>query len=263
MEIRTLKVRALEHYEFAEVDICLMSAGSAVSKEWSPKIAAAGAVVIDNSSAWRMDPDVRCGARGEHARPPRAAARASSPTPTARPSRWWSRSSRCTTPPSIKRIVVSTYQRSGAARARGGRGAVRADARHLRRARARGEDVSQAHRVQRDPDMEGRRGRLLRGGVEDGGRDQEDPRPTIGVSPTTVRVPVVNGHSEAVHVEFHRPMTAERGEGDPARRARRASWSISARPAARHAVEASARIAVFVSRVRDDLPSTTGSSLGA
>ena len=35
-----------------------MSAGGAVSKEWSPKIGAAGAVVIDNSSAWRMDPDV-------------------------------------------------------------------------------------------------------------------------------------------------------------------------------------------------------------
>src|SRR6201986_3047178 len=54
----TLKVRALEHYEFADVDICLMSAGSAVSKEWSPKIAAAGAVVIDNSSCWRYDADV-------------------------------------------------------------------------------------------------------------------------------------------------------------------------------------------------------------
>jgi aspartate-semialdehyde dehydrogenase len=35
-----------------------MSAGGTISKEWSPKIAAAGAVVIDNSSAWRMDPDV-------------------------------------------------------------------------------------------------------------------------------------------------------------------------------------------------------------
>jgi len=42
----------------SDVDICLMSAGGAVSKEWSPKIAGAGAVVIDNSSAWRMDPDV-------------------------------------------------------------------------------------------------------------------------------------------------------------------------------------------------------------
>src|SRR5499427_6632621 len=55
---RTLKVKALEHYDFSSADICLMSAGSAVSKEWSPKIAAAGAVVIDNSSCWRYDADV-------------------------------------------------------------------------------------------------------------------------------------------------------------------------------------------------------------
>src|SRR3982750_893799 len=55
---RTLKVKALEHYDFSDVDICLMSAGGEVSKEWSPKIGAAGTVVIDNSSAWRMDPDV-------------------------------------------------------------------------------------------------------------------------------------------------------------------------------------------------------------
>ena len=55
---RTLKVKALEHYDFAGTDICLMSAGSAVSKEWSPRIAAAGAVVIDNSSCWRYDSDV-------------------------------------------------------------------------------------------------------------------------------------------------------------------------------------------------------------
>jgi aspartate-semialdehyde dehydrogenase len=55
---KTLKVKAIDHYDFSDVDICLMSAGGAVSKEWSPRIAAAGAVVIDNSSAWRMDPDV-------------------------------------------------------------------------------------------------------------------------------------------------------------------------------------------------------------
>src|SRR6201995_177974 len=55
---RTLKVKALEHFDFSTIDICLMSAGSAVSKEWSPKIAAAGAVVIDNSSCFRYDSDV-------------------------------------------------------------------------------------------------------------------------------------------------------------------------------------------------------------
>lgn len=54
----TLKVKALENYDFSDVDICLMSAGGSVSKEWSPKIAAQGAVVIDNSSAWRYDSDV-------------------------------------------------------------------------------------------------------------------------------------------------------------------------------------------------------------
>src|ERR1700735_4914254 len=55
---RTLKVKALEHYDFSDVDICLMSAGRSGAKEWSPKIGAAGTGVIDNSSAWRMDPDV-------------------------------------------------------------------------------------------------------------------------------------------------------------------------------------------------------------
>jgi aspartate-semialdehyde dehydrogenase len=44
--------------DFAGLDIALFSAGGATSKELAPKVAAAGAIVIDNSSAWRMDPDV-------------------------------------------------------------------------------------------------------------------------------------------------------------------------------------------------------------
>jgi len=52
---KVLKVQALDNYDFSDTDICLMSAGGAVSKEWSPKIAAQGCVVIDNSSAWRYD----------------------------------------------------------------------------------------------------------------------------------------------------------------------------------------------------------------
>jgi len=55
---KTLKVKDLETFDFSGVDLVLMSAGGKVSKEWSPKIGAAGAVVIDNSSAWRMDPRV-------------------------------------------------------------------------------------------------------------------------------------------------------------------------------------------------------------
>ena len=55
---KTLKVKALEHYDFSDTDICLMSAGGETSKAWSPKIGAQGCVVIDNSSAWRYDQDV-------------------------------------------------------------------------------------------------------------------------------------------------------------------------------------------------------------
>src|SRR5690606_7267806 len=55
---KTLKVKAMDSYDFSDTDICLMSAGGTISKEWSPKIAAQGCVVIDNSSAWRYDSDV-------------------------------------------------------------------------------------------------------------------------------------------------------------------------------------------------------------
>ncbi|MCR6644611.1 MAG: aspartate-semialdehyde dehydrogenase [Terricaulis sp.] len=55
---KTLKCKDLETFDFSTVDLVLMSAGGTVSKEWSPKIGKTGAVVIDNSSAWRMDPRV-------------------------------------------------------------------------------------------------------------------------------------------------------------------------------------------------------------
>ena len=55
---KTLKCRDLATFDFTGIDFCLMSAGSAVSKVWSPKIGKMGAVVIDNSSCWRYDADV-------------------------------------------------------------------------------------------------------------------------------------------------------------------------------------------------------------
>ena len=86
---KTLKCRALDHYDFSDTDICLMSAGGAVSKDYSPKIGARGCVVIDNSSAWRMDPDVPLIVPEVNAAGPRASARrTSSPTRTARPRNW-------------------------------------------------------------------------------------------------------------------------------------------------------------------------------
>jgi aspartate-semialdehyde dehydrogenase len=55
---KTLRCRDLEQFDFSQVDFCLMSAGSAISKDWSPKIGATGCIVIDNSSCWRYDQDV-------------------------------------------------------------------------------------------------------------------------------------------------------------------------------------------------------------
>jgi len=55
---KTLKVQALDNYDFSGTDIAIMSAGGDISKQWAPKIAAKGCVVIDNSSAWRYDADV-------------------------------------------------------------------------------------------------------------------------------------------------------------------------------------------------------------
>src|SRR5215472_13391290 len=53
-----LKCQDLETFDFSKVDLVLMSAGKTVSKAWAEKIGKAGPIVIDNSSAWRMDPDV-------------------------------------------------------------------------------------------------------------------------------------------------------------------------------------------------------------
>ncbi len=55
---KTLKVKDAEAFDYSTVDLVLMSAGGDISKAMAPKIAASGALVIDNSSAWRMDPDV-------------------------------------------------------------------------------------------------------------------------------------------------------------------------------------------------------------
>lgn len=57
-EEKVLKVQNLADFDFHGVDIALMSAGAGVSEKFAPKIAEAGCVVIDNSSQWRMDPDV-------------------------------------------------------------------------------------------------------------------------------------------------------------------------------------------------------------
>ncbi|MBJ7410024.1 MAG: aspartate-semialdehyde dehydrogenase, partial [Phenylobacterium sp.] len=55
---KIVKCEDVEQFDFSTVDLVLMSVSGSFSKEWSPKIGAAGPIVIDNSSAFRMDPDV-------------------------------------------------------------------------------------------------------------------------------------------------------------------------------------------------------------
>src|SRR5258705_7345203 len=208
---RTLKVKALDHYDFSDVDICLMSAGGTVSKEWSPKIAAAGAVVIDNSSAWRMDPDVPLIVPEVNAD---AVAGFRKKGIIANPN--------CSTAQLvvalkplhdkavIKRVVVSTYQSvSGAGKEA------------MEQLFSQTKSVFQLNEVKATkfpkriafnviPQVDAF--------MEDGYTKEEwkmmaetkkilDPK--IKLTATCVRVPVFVGHSEAVNVEFEEPITVD------------------------------------------------------
>ena len=173
---RTLKVKALEHYDFSDVDICLMSAGGAVSKEWSPRIGAAGVVVIDNSSAWRMDPDVPLIVPEVNAD---AVAGFTKKNIIANPN--------CSTAQlvvalkplhdkaTIKRVVVATYQSVSGAGKDAMDELVLADQGGLHQQRADQQKIPEADRLQRHPrDRRVHGGRLHQGRVEDDDGDQED-----------------------------------------------------------------------------------------
>jgi aspartate-semialdehyde dehydrogenase len=206
-----LKVKALEHYDFSDVDICLMSAGGSVSKEWSPRIAAAGAIVIDNSSAWRYDSDVPLIVPEVNAD---AVAGFRKKNIIANPN--------CSTAQlvvalkplhdkaKIKRVVVATYQSvSGAGK------------------EAMEELFSQTKAVYQIDEIEPKKfpKRIAFNVIphidvfmEDGYTKEEwkmmaetkkilDPK--IKLTATCVRVPVFVGHSEAVNIEFENPISAD------------------------------------------------------
>ena len=208
---KTLKTKALEHHDFSDVDICLMSAGAAVSKEWSLKIAAAGAVVIDNSSCWRYDADVPLIVPEVNAD---AVAGLRKKGIIANPN--------CSTAQlvvalkplhdkaKITRVVVATYQSvSGAGK------------------EAMDELFTQTKAVYTLDEITPKKfpKRMAFNVIphidvfmEDGFTKEEwkmvaetkkilDPK--IKVVATCVRVPVFVGHSEAVNIEFERPITAE------------------------------------------------------
>jgi aspartate-semialdehyde dehydrogenase len=209
---KVLKVKALDYYDFKGTDICLMSAGGKVSKVWSPKIAAAGCLVIDNSSAWRMDrevplivPEVNAGAldhgikKGIIANPNCSTAQlvvALKPLHDAA---------------KITRVVVSTYQSvSGAGK----------DAMDelFRQTRA----VFVADPIEKEKFTKQIAFNVIPHIDEflDSGFTKEEWKmmvetqkildPDIQLTATCVRVPVFVGHSESINVEFERPITAAR-----------------------------------------------------
>ncbi|MBV9863471.1 MAG: aspartate-semialdehyde dehydrogenase [Alphaproteobacteria bacterium] len=206
-----LKVQDLDTFDFRGTDIVLSSPGAKVSAVFAPRAAKAGAVVIDNTSHWRMDPDVPLVVPEVN---PQAIAQYQKRHIIANPN--------CSTMQMvvalkplhdlarIKRVVVATYQSvSGAGRA------------------AMDELFNQTRSVYvNDPMKREQFTKQIAFNViphidvfmEDGSTKEEwkmvvETRkildPDIAVTATCVRVPVFIGHAEAVNVEFARPITEE------------------------------------------------------
>lgn len=251
---RTLKCQALEHFDFRGADIALMSAGSAVSAEWAPKIAAQGAVVIDNSSRWRLDRDVPLVVPEVN---PGALANYTKKNIVANPN--------CSTMQmvvalkplhdlaTIKRIVVSTYQSaSGAGR----------DAMDELFAQTKAIYVNDPVTPKAFPKQIAFNVIPQIGEFMDSGFTQEEFKmmaetqkildPAIQVVATCVRVPVFVGHSESVSVEFEGPVTAEQARG--ILRNAPGCQVIDKREDGAYVcpIEAAGEDAVFISRVRKD-----------
>src|SRR5438552_2840523 len=209
---RTLKTKALEHFDFSVVDICLMSAGSTVSKEWSPRIAAKGAVVIDNSSCWRYDSDVPLVVPEVNAD---AVVGYTKKNIIANPNCQTMQMVVALKPlhdhATITRVVVATYQSvSGAGK----------DAMDELWSQTKGKYVPGQEVEPKKFPKEIAFNCIPYCGtfMEDGYTSEEwkmvaetkkilDPK--IKVTATCVRVPVFVGHSEAVNLEFARPITAD------------------------------------------------------
>jgi aspartate-semialdehyde dehydrogenase len=255
-----LTVRPVSADAFSGVDLALFSAGSGPSKEWAPIAAKAGALVVDNSSAWRMDPDVPLCVPEVNlaaARNPKKGIVANPNCSTIqmlvalKPIHDLSR---------IRRIVVSTYQ------AISGAGAKAVEAfREQSAAFARGEKVhhgplngqlvgSLLMEWKRDPATGYQEEELKM--IHETRKILDDAE--IRISPTTVRVPVVNGHSESIAIEASRALTV-----DEVREALSKAPGVKlvddfSKGAYPRPIDADGKDDVFVGRVREDLGNPGG-----
>jgi aspartate-semialdehyde dehydrogenase len=261
---KTLKCQDLEQFDFSKVDICLMSAGSSVSKEWSPKIGAKGVVVIDNSSCWRYDQDVPLVVPEVN---PEALAGFTKKNIIANPN--------CSTAQmvvalkplhdaaKIKRVVVSTYQSVSGA----GKDAMDELWAQTKAKYVPGQEIEP---VKFPKQIAFNCIPHIDVFMEDGFTKEEwkmmaetkkimDPK--IKLTATCVRVPVFVGHSEAVNIEFENPITAE--EAQEILREAPGVMLVDRREDEGYItpVESVGEFATFVSRVREDATVENGLSL--
>ncbi|MDP9386182.1 MAG: aspartate-semialdehyde dehydrogenase [Actinomycetota bacterium] len=249
-------VRPLADDTIDGFDLAIFSAGGSVSGEWAPKFAAKGAVVVDNSSRWRMDPEVPLVVAEVN---PEAldAHRGIVANPNCSTMQLMVALKPIHERAGIERLVVSTYQSVS------GTGVKAVDElRAQERAVLAGEPVPEPQ-VYPHPIADNVIGAA--GNFPDGDDYTDEERKmmfetrkilgdeSIGISVTCARVPVAYSHSEAVNVQTREPLGAEECRAlleaapglvvvdDPARHAH---------PTAR---EAAGRDEVFVGRIRDDV----------
>jgi aspartate-semialdehyde dehydrogenase len=249
-----LKCEDVEQFDFSTVDLVLMSVSGSFSKEWSPKIGAAGPIVVDNSSAWRMDPDVPLIVPEVN---PDDVAYAGKKNIIANPN--------CSTAQlvvalkplhdraRIKRVVVSTYQSvSGAGK----------EGMDELWDQTKGVFVLGAPEPKKFPKQIAFNVIPFIGAFNEDGYTDEEAKmwnethkmidPSIALTVTCVRVPVMVGHSESVNIEFHDPI-----DEDEARELLRESPGlivIDQRNDKGYITpkEAQGEFPVFVSRIRKD-----------
>ena len=208
-----LVVQGLNDESIQGFDIALFSAGGSTSGEWAPKFAEAGAVVIDNSSRWRMQEDVPLVVSEVN---PEALAshRGIIANPNCSTMQMVVALKPLHDAAGIERLVISTYQAvSGTGRA------------------AVDELLDQSHALLHERDIEPPGAyahqiafnALPHAGSFAAGEDHTDEErklmnetrkilgdPAIAISATCVRVPVLTGHSEAVNVQTREPLSPER-----------------------------------------------------
>jgi aspartate-semialdehyde dehydrogenase len=254
-EGKTYTVEPIRPEAFVGVDIVLSSTPASISREVSPLAARAGAIVIDNSSAWRMDPDVPLVVPEVNADALRHIPKGIVANPNCSTIQMVVALKPLHDLARIKRVVVATYQASSG---KGAKGLFELDTQLA--AAGRGEPVppATAHAAQLAGNVLPHDWKLGEEGYsEEEWKMVKETRKimgddTIQVSPTTARVPVRIGHSEAVNVEFHNPITVEQ-----AREALRKAPGIVlvddyARGEVPLALACEGRDETFVGRVRRD-----------